>query len=132
MDLLSFHISTCLIIFRLSGTHTLFYWYRFFLPCYTFCFLLLLQVLVVFFLINLSRFILMNSVSVHALTLLHYPWTSGRRIWFRYDIYHRKHYCHGVSCWGFELWVFWICWGEQKNDLCNFISVLHNHLISYP
>lgn len=40
---------------------------------------------------------------------------TGRRLWFRYDIYYREHHCYGFPCWRFELRAFWIFWG-QYND----------------
>lgn len=44
----------------------------------------------------------------------HY-FSLGRRLWFGYDIYHGEYNCHGVPCWWYELWVFWICWGQWVN-----------------
>lgn len=38
---------------------------------------------------------------------------SGRRIWSRHDLYNWECNCYGISCWWYELWIFWICWGKQ-------------------
>lgn len=38
---------------------------------------------------------------------------TGRWIRLGHDIHHREYHCHGVPCWWYELWLFWIRWGDK-------------------